>query len=477
MAAGAVIPDGFVLDQKALPDGFVIDQKPPGPGGVAASAMDFLKSIPGGMINPMAQMARGEQIESEQRASAFGAPNAGPEIPTGNQAAATLGLPTPQGMAGRFGQSVGNFLGNPASYLGPGSAGLKIGGAVLGGLGSQAGEETGIPGAQLAGAMAGGVAAGKMLGPTAPRAEIPTAAELKGAAKQGYNAVNASDLKVAPSGVWEVAENAKQELLRDGFDPESKVFKLLGDAQRVPDNPEQFISAQTLGVFNKRLQRIAQETQPANGGAVKPTEDAAAASVALGHFKSFGENIPARDVMAGDSAAYSSAFGEANANYAASQRVGNFDTRLTKAENATDRQVYGNIDNQIRQKAGAMLDNPKALRGLSQDEINQLQLINSGTGPTNLLRQLGRGGAAHVIPIMGQLDAAAKTGGASLPVWAAMIAARLGSNAITKSRANTFADMLAQRSPLYQQRQNALPPMNNMPLLGSLGRASILGLQ
>jgi hypothetical protein len=49
----------------------------------------------------------------------------------------------PEGRPGQFGASVGEFLGNPSSYLVPGSLPLKVGTAVLGGLGSEAGGQLG----------------------------------------------------------------------------------------------------------------------------------------------------------------------------------------------------------------------------------------------------------------------------------------------------------------------------------------------
>src|SRR5580692_8233341 len=49
---------------------------------------DFAKSIPTGMVRTAADLARGEQLESEQRAMAFtDKPDAGPEVPTGDKVA------------------------------------------------------------------------------------------------------------------------------------------------------------------------------------------------------------------------------------------------------------------------------------------------------------------------------------------------------------------------------------------------------
>jgi hypothetical protein len=374
---------------------------------------------------------------------------------------------------GPYGRAVGETVGNPASWVGPGSLPLKAGGAILSALGGEAGAQTGIPGAQLAGSVIGGVTAAKTLGPRQAIAAVPTADELKAAAKGGYKAAAESDLQIAPSGLHQVAENAKQDLMREGFDPDSKVFKIIGAAQQIPSHSEQYVSSQTFDIFNKRLQRISGETQMGRSGP-EPTADAAAASLALKHFRDYGQNIPERDVVAGSAQAYKDALGTANQNYAAYKRTQGLDTRLNKADNAADRQVAGSIANQIRQKVGGMLDRPEALRGLTDAEKAQLELINGGSFLSNILRQAGRGGAAHVIPIGMQLSAAASSGGATLPLWAGMVGARIADNAITKGRAQTLADMLAKRSPLYQNRANALTTTSMVPNQAQLMRSALI---
>lgn len=457
----------------------------PAPQGFMANAADFMKSIPGGVVNGVSNaLSAGGQAAQAEMGQPIDVPSS-PETSKILQQNVTGDLPQPQGMAGRFGQSLGEAVGNPASYIGPGSAALKLGGAALSGLGGQAGQETGVPGGQFAGSLLGGVAAAKTLGPKAAEAAIPTSAELKAAAKSGYNAARDSGLEVKPQALSEFATQAEKVLLEQGFGPElsGKTFKVIDALQKAPDGAT--VTASNISTLGKYLRRVSQETQPANGGMVKPTEDAAAASALLDRFKKFSENIPENSIVAGDSTAFSNATKTANANYAASQRVGNFDARLTKAENTTDRQVAGSLDSQIKSKAGSMLDNPKNLRGLTQDEINQLQLINSGNFGSNVLRQLGRGGAG-VIPLMTQAITAGPlamaTGGASILPQAALamglFGARKASEAITKGRAKELADMLAMRSPLYQQRVNALPQVDTMtPNASALLRGGLLGIR
>lgn len=84
---------------------------------------EFFKSIPTGLARTAAGFARGEQIESEQRASAFtDKPNVGPEIPTGENVEKTFGLHKPEGFGGTAGELAGEYIANPATYFGPGSA-------------------------------------------------------------------------------------------------------------------------------------------------------------------------------------------------------------------------------------------------------------------------------------------------------------------------------------------------------------------
>ena len=461
----------------------------PAPQGFAANALDFAKSIPRGLASGFAgALSATGKAASSDMLMPDGTPMA-ETMPTPQQVVsqiekATGPLHQPQGMAGRFGESVGEALGNPTSYVGPGSLPLKVAGTVLSGLGGQAGEETGLPGGRLVGSIAGGVAGGRTFGPKAPEAAIPTAPELKAAAKAGYNDAAASGLAVKPEAVSQFAAQAQQDLIKNGFAPEiaGKTFRLLDTLQNAPTGAT--ATAANLGTLRSYLGRIAQETQPANGGMVKPTPDAAAASSVADSFKNFVENLPENSVVAGDAKAFAKATREANANYAAAQRVGNFDARLTKAENATDRQVSGSLDNQIKSKAGQMLDNPKNLRGLTQDEINQLQLINSGTLGSNVLRQLGRGGAG-VIPLMTQaataIPLAAATGGASIipqmALAAGLYGARKASEVITKGRAQDLADMLAKRSPLYQSRVHALPAADTTSIPAQILRGGLLGIR
>jgi len=160
---GLLPPDMKAAFEEAKKRGIVGSASPQPQQQPSSGIGDFIKSIPTGMAQVPLGIARGEQIESEQRAMAFtDKPNAGPEVPTGDKAAATFGLHRPEGTAGRFGEAIGSAVANPASYMGPGGAAVKVGGAIASAVGSETAGELGLglPGRIIGGALGGGAVAG-----------------------------------------------------------------------------------------------------------------------------------------------------------------------------------------------------------------------------------------------------------------------------------------------------------------------------
>lgn len=359
---------------------------------------------------------------------------------------------------------------NPLSYVGPGGPALKAVGALLSGAGGEAaglateGTPYEIP-ARIAGGLAGGFAGVKTLGASAEKAAIPTAPELKASEDTLYTAARNSGLEVAPAKLADKAAQWEQLLTTSpkyaftrGEKSAPGTLGILDELQNPPEGAA--TTASNLDTIRRQINNIAGETKD-----FKPTPDAKAAMVLKREFDSYLENMPADHVVAGNPESYVSAIKEANDTHAALSRLTTADARLQKSENQTNRQIAGSLDARIKANIGSLLDNPKSLRGYNQAEKDQIQLINDGTLTSNVMRQLGRGGAG-VVPIMAQAAAggplAAATGGASilpqLGLMGALYGARKGAERMTVSRANELADMLAKRSPLYQQRLKALPP-------------------
>lgn len=444
---------------------------------VGQSALNFVSAIPRGIMTGLTSAPNPSLVPIGDELDAV-APTRGAALETAKAA-----LPVVEGRAGRIGEAVGEGLGNPLSYLGPGSLPLKVGGAALSAAASEAGGQAaeGTPWetpARIAGALAGGGAAVKAFGPGAPKAATPTYRELKEEATRLYTEARNSGVEFHPQGVSRFATQVEQELAgpNHGFTGGAngdarKTFSILELLQNPPAGAT--ITAGNVDALRKNLGRLSRETVEG-----KPTPDAAAASILLSRLNGYLESPPSGHVMAGDAERYVRATKEANANYAAGQRVKDWQTRIDNAVLDAEGQIAGSLENRQKIAARSILKNPKASAGMSADELDQLDLINGGGPLSNVLRNLGRGGAG-VVPIGMQIATgiplALQTGGASVApqaaVAAALYGARKGSEAITNSRVNALADILAKRSPLFQQRQAALPSADHSPGVAAVLRA------
>lgn len=146
---------------------------------IAAGANDFFRSIPRGIVSGFnsaaSALGRATQAEMGQDVDAP-TPEQGMEI---LEKEVTGPMHRPEGRAGKFGASVGEFVGNPSSYFVPGSLPFKVGTAVLGGLGSEAGGQVAegtpweIP-ARIAGGLLGGVGATSRLAGASAKGAAPS---------------------------------------------------------------------------------------------------------------------------------------------------------------------------------------------------------------------------------------------------------------------------------------------------------------
>lgn len=393
----------------------------------------------------------------------------------------------PQTRAGKVAEAVTSSVANPISYVGPGTAALKIGGAALSGAAGEGGRQAAegtkyeIP-AQIAGSLLGGVAGAKALGPASERAAVPTTGELRNAAISGgrhggYDAATASGLELHPQGVANIASGIEQDLVNTHahtggqYGTAPKTLAVLDELQNPPAGAT--ITAANLSTIRKNLGRIAGET---NEG--RPTPDAHAASVALEHLRNYTENIPASHVLAGDAPAYANAIREANANYAAMARSRTIDTKLTRAENNAAGGIHTSSDNQIKSQIRQILNNPKQQRGFSREELAAMDSLNRGTVASNSLRQVGRAGAG-VVPMMAHALAAVGTGGASigpsLAIGVPLYAARKIAERLTRGQANRLDEMIRSRSPEFQQRASRVPHTSNAPHIAAIARALATG--
>lgn len=459
-------------------------------GSLGDSVADFFQSIPRGAVSgftgALANIGKSAAVDAQFS----GVPTANPdEMPTGPQGLAEVEkavgpMHKPQGRAGRVGAAIGEGLGNPATYLGPGGLPLKIVGSALSSAGSeiggQAAEGTPYEGAaRVGGALAGGIAAAKTVG--APvKAAAPTYRELKDAATAGYNEARNTGLTLNTRGVSNFAQQVEQDLASGShgfsggqYGTSPKTFGVLHALQQPPAGAT--VGASNLDSIRKNLALIARETSEG-----KPTSDAAAASVALEKFNDYLENLPQNHIVAGSAMDYVRATKQANANYGAAQRVRNVEQKLGNAQDNYEGQIAGNLASQVKSQLRPILKNSKSQRGFTPEEIAAVRGVNRGTVTSNILSQLGRAGAG-VVPLSMQVAAgtptALMTGGASIApqvaLAAALYGARKGGEALTRRQASKLVELLAKRSPLYEERARALPLPDQGARTSALIRALI----
>jgi hypothetical protein len=171
---------------------------------------------------------------------------------------------------------------------------------------------------------------------------------------------------------------------------------------------------------------------------------------------------------------------QANANYGAAQRVRNVEQKLGNAQDNYEGQIAGNLASQVKSQLRPILKNSKSQRGFTPEEIAAVRGVNRGTVTSNILSQLGRAGAG-VVPLSMQVAAgtptALMTGGASIApqigLAAALYGARKGGEALTRRQASKLVELLAKRSPLYEERAKALPLPDQGARTSALIRALI----
>lgn len=396
-------------------------------------------------------------------------------------------VPAKDDRIGRALATTGEFVGNPASYIGPGSIAAKVGMAVLGGLGSegagQLAEGTPYEGAaRFVGAVLGGATAAKLAQPgaveavigKAPSAAAPTPAELKAA----YTAVrNSPEVKTAAVPIQDVknlAATAEADLLSQGFRPTTaSAPATFSELNRItPQLPPELTPLQKLQA------EMNWESLPQNPQVTQATvDDLLAARRAFGQTAKQKNPFPiggsTPDAVASQQTIrklddlieqHAPEMREANANYSAAKTAEALDNRIAKAEDQAAAANSGlNIGNKLRQQAVNLLHNPAAMRGLRPDEIQMLEGLARGTPTRNAVRWfsnvLGGGGGLGAL-VTGEVGSHAGLG--VLGFLAAPIGHVLKhiENHLTVKAANQISEAIRSRSPLGQAIQSSAEKWN-----------------
>lgn len=367
----------------------------------------------------------------------------------------------PQTTAGKYAESVGEFAGNPVSYIGPGGLGIKAGMAIAGGLGSEAGREgaeaLGLPeapasiaGTLLASALARRVGAGKNV---TANPNIPDTGELFGASDRQYDIIRKIPVEIKQSSGINLIQDTFKDLDAKGLKgPIAKTTRNLLDdfADDIGKSP--ITDFNTIDAYRKAFGHIATAKGP-QAGTLGP-QDARAARETIRRIDDWMVNLGARDVHSG--AHYLPALNDlakdARANWGAAARALQLDELVERAGiRAAVTGAGANKENQLRQHFARILNNKKQFGKYTQEEQDLIKEVATGNWARNTMRLLGKAAPTGIVSAMGDIVA----GGGNMAKAAAIGAAghffkRAAENA-TNRAVERAQEAVRSRSPLYQQ--------------------------
>lgn len=278
----------------------------------------------------------------------------------------------------------------------------------------------------------------------------PTIAELKDAARAGYNSPEVAAVEIHPHSVGTLAAKIEDDLINKGFRPRNTPGTFDEIRNLTPPQGVSSVKVADIDSARKALGVMAKEVDAVG----KPTAEAAAASTAISHINDYLPNISSADVIAGDAPAAAAILKDAGENWGAAKRAESVDVRLTRADRQAAKSGSGsNIENAMRQKIAGMLDVPSRSVGYSAPEVAKMEEIVRGTPTRNVLRKVGKLGVDGGLSLLLHAGTALETGGMNLPVAAGGTIARKIGEALTSRSGRDLSEMVRNRSPLARGTQ------------------------
>lgn len=360
----------------------------------------------------------------------------------------------PKTTAGEYAQTAGEFL--PAALAGPGGIARKavtqalIPAAVSETAGQATKGTAAEPYARVLGGLAGGAAAGRVAQRGLPEARV-TPAQVEQRSAAGYQSPEVGTLIFQPQAVDDLATNISGALRRSkSNDRLAPATNALVDDLRTPVN----------GIWHtyEDLQTTREQLQKQAGNFANPQESRAA-TVALRQLDNYIDNIPQRDLLAGQGARASATLQRSRADYAAAKSAERVEEKIRNADlQAASTYSGGNVNNATRQKLRTLLTSRKQRRGLNDDELALIEANVRGSPTGNVARALGKflGGGGG----MQAFNAASVGGGTgaflggpigamigvAAPIAAGQASRRVG-DALTRRRANQIVQAILARAP------------------------------
>jgi len=441
---------------KAVEPSTTMDVLKEGGKGLLRGAASFAGDVGEAVMGPFGPSHHAGNLLADIR----GEKPAPPDPTYGQQISKAAGIePSAKTTVGKYAGATGEVLGNPASYLGPGSAALKVGAGTASALGSegagQLAESAGAgQGVQTAARLAGGLIGGVV--PSAAVAErnlsklaaqLPTRESIKDAATAGYDMLKQSNVRISPQGTQDLLTSVKNDLhadhFRDYLAPTTyRAIEELGSS-----------GSATIGDLDgvRRLLGRVPGTNPT---------DRAAANKAISAIDDFLTNVPAQHVMSGDPARDAAILKNAQGNWALHKQLETLEDASVKGQHRAGVSGSGaNSINTARQEVRKILDSDKKSRGMSDAVKEKMEEIVMGTWLTNAARKVGKFAPSGPVSA-GATVAAGFAGGAPAAAGVAgggFIAKHLGEY-LTDKQIRELEAMMRSESPIGKPIARAIAP-------------------
>lgn len=355
-------------------------------------------------------------------------PMGGGDLFRGGAAAATGGASEYQGesLPAKFAGTVGEFL--PGAMLPGASAANAVKFGVLPGLASEgAGQMTegtaAEPWARAIAPMLTSLAVAKLTQPQGAKA--PTVDELRAQADDLYRA-GAARPGAEAADVRTLAGQIDNELSALNIKTPTGRVLAEGNVKRFLDVLEDFDGQAMKPEQMQSLRRILTDA----AGSADPADRRIGARL-LEQFDQWrGQHVPE--------------YRQADQLYGRMKRAQDVDFRIQKAENrAASSGSGGNTVNATRQNIRQILDNPKALRGYSPDEIAAMRQIVRGSPGVNAMRNVGKlSPTSGALPLLGSLTGIGVAPQLTIPAMGVAAASKGGAEILTRREIRGLVDMI-----------------------------------
>lgn len=386
-----------------------------------------------------------------------GKPNQQPVDPGyGSQIGHAAGIePSPKTIPGKYAGTTAEVLGNPVSYLGPGSAALKVGAGAVSGLASEgAGQLTegtaAEPYARVAGSLVGGTATATAAAErnlTKLAAQLPTREKIYDAANAGYDMLKKSNTRISAQGTQDLLTSVKNDLHAEHF--------------REYLAPSTYRAIEELGATGSAsigdldgVRRLLNRIPGTN-----PT-DREAARRAIGAIDDYLVNVPVQHVVSGDPARDAAILKHAQGNWSLHKQLEQLEEGSIKGQHRAGVSGSGaNRVNTARQEVRKILDSDKKSRGMSDAVKDKMEEIVMGTWLSNKARSVGK--YAPTGPVSA-IAATAAGFGAGAPAAIAVggggfLAKHLGEY-LTDRQIGQLEQLMRAESPIGKPVARALAP-------------------